>query len=316
MLRGDDGQLYVDICAHRDFVRGEEVLLPYGLETSADLLCSHGIVLEHNDADYVPVYSDAVELVGDVVELELEQDTAVAQAKLNLIQGADAAEAPLAIRPGDVDRSEHLLACLQVAYAAPDELASFEDAWFPGVGHYTLQPTGLGQERAAELRAAALKKAVALCDEELTRMPSSLADDEAEVSCLFCWCVWGLFSHADPRPLRPSTRPHTHTHPSLASLPVTPMALQPDEGAPLSVRMRASRSISCKATGSCGSSKMRESLTRTRPSCCGQSLLSSIGWASSLRCHPFVPLPSRITEDGAKETAALVGRLGAGGKMR
>jgi hypothetical protein len=39
-----------------------------------------------------------VELVGDIVELELEQDTAVAQAKLNLIQEADAAEAPLAIR--------------------------------------------------------------------------------------------------------------------------------------------------------------------------------------------------------------------------
>ena len=199
----------MDICAHRDFVRGEEVLLPYGLETSADLLCSHGIVLEHNDADYVPVYSDAVELVGDVVELELEQDTAVAQAKLNLIQGADAAEAPLAIRPGDVDRSEHLLACLQVAYAAPDELGSFEDAWFSGVGHYTLQPTGLGQERAAELRAAALKKAVALCDEELTRMPSSLEDDLAEVPRLFCGCAWGLCPHADPRPPRPPARTRT-----------------------------------------------------------------------------------------------------------
>ena len=75
MLRGDDGQLYVDICAHRDFVRGEEVLLPYGLETSADLLCSHGIVLEHNDADYVPVYSDAVELVGDVVSYSVAEHT-------------------------------------------------------------------------------------------------------------------------------------------------------------------------------------------------------------------------------------------------
>jgi len=86
VLRGDDGMMYVDICAHRDYSVGEEVLLPYGLETSADLLCSHGIVLKENAADYVPVYSDAVELVGDIVELELDQDTAVAQAKLNLIQ--------------------------------------------------------------------------------------------------------------------------------------------------------------------------------------------------------------------------------------
>lgn len=38
VLRGDDGLLYVDITAHRDYTKGEEVLLPYGLETSADLL--------------------------------------------------------------------------------------------------------------------------------------------------------------------------------------------------------------------------------------------------------------------------------------
>lgn len=46
---------------------------------------SHGIVLAENQADYVPVYSDAVELVGDIVELELEQDTAVAQGILVLL---------------------------------------------------------------------------------------------------------------------------------------------------------------------------------------------------------------------------------------
>jgi hypothetical protein len=103
----------------RDYTAGEEVLLPYGLETSADLVCSHGIVLAENEADYVPVYSDAVELVGDIVELELEQDTAAAQAKLSLLQGADAAEAPLAVRPGQTRNSGHLLSCLQVAYAEP-----------------------------------------------------------------------------------------------------------------------------------------------------------------------------------------------------
>jgi hypothetical protein len=45
VVRGDDGMLYVDICAHRNYKLGEEVLLPYGLETAADLLCSHGIVV-------------------------------------------------------------------------------------------------------------------------------------------------------------------------------------------------------------------------------------------------------------------------------
>ena len=45
--------------ADRDYEAGEEVLLPYGLETSADLVCSHGIVLAENEADYVPVYTFA-----------------------------------------------------------------------------------------------------------------------------------------------------------------------------------------------------------------------------------------------------------------
>ena len=177
MIRGDDGMLYVDVCAHRAFAKGEEIVVPYGLETSADLLCSHGIVLAANVADYVPVYSDAVELIGDIVELELDQPTQVAQAKLSLIQGADAAEAPLSIRPGAVSSSGHLLCCLQVAYAQPDELEAFSDEWNAQVGHYTLQPTKLGAERRAQLETQALKKAVALCDEELARMSSPLADD-------------------------------------------------------------------------------------------------------------------------------------------
>jgi len=184
VLRGDDGMLYVDICAHRDYTKGEEVLLPYGLETSADLLCSHGIVLAENAADYVPVYSDAVELVGDIVELELEQDTAVAQAKLNLIQEADAAEAPLSIRPGDITRSGHLLSCLQVAYAEPGELDAFEDAFDEFVGHFTLQPIGLSTERCAELKKRALIKAISLCDEELSRMPSALSEDLSQLTQL------------------------------------------------------------------------------------------------------------------------------------
>ena len=50
---------------------------------------SHGIVLAENQADFVPVYSDAVELVGDIVELELEQDTAVAQGILVLLASPD-----------------------------------------------------------------------------------------------------------------------------------------------------------------------------------------------------------------------------------
>ena len=36
----------------------------------------------------------------------------------------------------------------------------------------------------AELRARAVSKALALCDEELSRMPSSLGDDEAALEAL------------------------------------------------------------------------------------------------------------------------------------
>ena len=139
--------------------------------------------------EQVPVYSDAVELVGDIVELELEQDTAVAQAKLNLIQEADAAEAPLAMRAGDIGASGHLLSCLQVAYCRAEEVGQFEDTYDDKVGHYTLQPVHVSAERKAALYTSALKKAVLLCEDELQRMPTSLQDDQNAMASLKGICV-------------------------------------------------------------------------------------------------------------------------------
>ncbi|KAJ1496146.1 hypothetical protein T484DRAFT_1760688, partial [Baffinella frigidus] len=59
---------------------------------------------------------DLVELVGDVSEIEMGESTEQARAKLELLEKSDAAEAPLAARPGPIDASNHLLRCLQVAY--------------------------------------------------------------------------------------------------------------------------------------------------------------------------------------------------------
>ena len=119
------------------------MLLPYGLETSSELLASHGIILPHNEADYLPLYQDLVELVGDVSEIELAESVDVARGKLEVLQNLDAAEAPLAARPGEggsVGASGHLLGCLQVAYAATDELGFFEEEFDREVGHFTIRP--------------------------------------------------------------------------------------------------------------------------------------------------------------------------------
>ena len=52
------------------------------------------------------------------------------------------------------------------------------------MGHFTLQPKGLSSARRAELTQRAVAKAGVLCEEELARMPSLLAADEAELWAL------------------------------------------------------------------------------------------------------------------------------------
>jgi hypothetical protein len=177
---GDDGEEYVDVAAHRSWRAGEEVLLPYGLESGVEMLAAHGVFLRDNEADYLPLYQDLVELVGDVCEIELGESTDAARAKLELLEAADAAEAPLAARPGPIEASGHLLHCLQVAYCGAEELPLFEDRFDAACGHYTLQWTG-EPARGAALMARAKGKAAALAQELLAAQTTTRAQDLAAV---------------------------------------------------------------------------------------------------------------------------------------
>jgi len=56
VIEGDDEDQYFEVLAHRSWKQSEEVLLPYGLETGSELLTSHGLVLEENEAEYLPLY--------------------------------------------------------------------------------------------------------------------------------------------------------------------------------------------------------------------------------------------------------------------
>ncbi|EKX49717.1 hypothetical protein GUITHDRAFT_104681 [Guillardia theta CCMP2712] len=184
VVQGDDGDSYIDICSTREWRAGEEVLLPYGLETNIELLSAHGLVLRDNEAEYLVLYKDLVELLGDVCELELQESLDTVKLKLEKLQTADACEAPLAIRPGSVEASGHLLSSLQLAYATVDELPDFEDSFSPAIGHFTMCSSSLSPERTKELRAKAIRKVISLCEEELKRMETSLADDDKEMEKL------------------------------------------------------------------------------------------------------------------------------------
>ena len=172
-----------ELRAPRRFEPGEEVLMFYGHESSADLLISYGFAPEPNPADFVQVYADIRDLLDDDRWVPREP-APVARAKAAQLYSGDAAQAPLAVRPGGVAAAGHLLGCLRVLHADAADLAQLEERHDASVGHSTWQwrspPAGPADEaRRACTEAAVLEQAAARALEVLAEMPTTLPEDEA-----------------------------------------------------------------------------------------------------------------------------------------
>ena len=106
----------------------------------------------------------------------------VARCKLGRLESADAARAPLAVRPGGPAAAAHLLGCLELALCDPSELDQLDEEYSPAAGHYIITSSRLAPARAQELHAAARYKLAALCTEELDRLPSRRAEDVEQLA--------------------------------------------------------------------------------------------------------------------------------------
>ncbi len=186
--RSNNGRF--ELRAPRRFEVGEEMLMFYGHESSAELLISYGFAPEPNPADYLPLYADLRELLDDDRWVPREPRP-VARAKAAQLYAGDAAQAPLAVRPGGVAAAAHLLGCLRVLHADAADLSELEERHDDAVGHSTWQWCGLPADddaaaRRARTEAAALQQAAARAQEVLVDMPTTLAEDEALLRDALC----------------------------------------------------------------------------------------------------------------------------------
>ena len=177
----DDGRF--ELRAQRRFQPGEEVLMFYGHESSAELFISYGFCPEPNPADFVPIYADLRDLLDDD-RWAPREPARVARAKAEQLYAGDAAQAPLAVRPGGVAAAGHVLGCLRVLHADAADVSELEERHDDAVGHSTWQwrsaaPDAAAEARRARTEAAALEQAAARALEVLEEMPTTLVEDEA-----------------------------------------------------------------------------------------------------------------------------------------
>ena len=117
---------------------GEEVFITYGHETSAELLTSYGFFPEPNDGEFVKLYEDVQDLIDDDRFVDAAINSPKSQMeKEQFMWSMLAVEAPLAIRPGGVRESAHLLSALRVVHARAKQLAAIKDDDVPRIGHST-----------------------------------------------------------------------------------------------------------------------------------------------------------------------------------
>ncbi len=190
------------------------MLMYYGHETSAELLIScarvvcvvcpvaqqqgdahstrsrpciafaDGFAPTPNPADYTPLYSDLRELLDDD-RWTPRESARVTRAKAELLYSSDAAQAPLAVRPGGAASAAHLLGCLRVVHADAADVLSLEECMDAAVGHLTWQwrdasaSDAAVQARRARADAAAVRHARERARELLDELPTSLEEDEA-----------------------------------------------------------------------------------------------------------------------------------------
>ena len=150
----------------------------YGHETSLELLMSYGFVPSPNPADHVVLYADIEELLDDDRWTPPETPR-TRREKAAMLRGADAAAAPLAVRPGGLPAMAHLLGCLRVLQCPASQLSHLEERFDAAVGHAVWQWCEGDVELQRTVDADALAQACARARELLEELPTTLEEDLA-----------------------------------------------------------------------------------------------------------------------------------------
>ena len=169
----------VELRAPYETQKDQELLIPYGCETNLELLSQYGFFMpnESNEANFMEIFEDFEDLGKEVAQARSETDAPEFQSRINLLQNLDAAAAPLAVRPGAREASNHLISSIAFLLASEDELAHFQEAYDPQVGHFTLVIEGLARDDKASLLSRAWELAALRCRQILETYPTSLTED-------------------------------------------------------------------------------------------------------------------------------------------
>ena len=175
----------VELLAYEDVAAGDEVRIPYGIECSHETLVQSGFIPEPNSADYVPLFSD-IRALARHASAAFGLEPAQEQRRLRLLEALDAVDAPLAVRPGPLAASGHLLACTRLFAASDAELEgegegegaiAFKEDYDPAVGHHTLCVRGATEEQRMQLDSAACELLAHAADECLGALPTTAEED-------------------------------------------------------------------------------------------------------------------------------------------
>lgn len=166
----EDGRWF-ELRAPRHVELGEEVTIPYGEDTNAELLAVHGFVPRDSESDYVELFSSPDDLLS---AFPISPESGSWELRTQAFEAADLWGMPLAIRPGDLSASAHLLSSLEAALATDDEFKEFHEQWSDDVGHRILVPgESVPAERRRELRSASVRAAAAAAQSALSQLPPS-----------------------------------------------------------------------------------------------------------------------------------------------
>lgn len=178
----EEGKPVFQMSALHPCDKGEEVLISYGHETNAELLISYGFLLEPNPAEYVPVYGNMEELLDDDRFCETGSVSRSQISRATLLS-CRSVEAPLAIRPGGIKSSRHLISCLYALHASERELGFLREKFDGDVGELVFQweegSVGCPSEsRRADIERMAIRQAAVLALELLSEFPTTLEEDD------------------------------------------------------------------------------------------------------------------------------------------
>ena len=172
----------IELLAERATRKGEQVLVPYGEETSSELLCTSGFVPSPNSAEYLTLFDGVVDLVNRC-EGSFGLSKRQAEVRLETLLSMDAHEAPLAVRPGDLAASGHVIGCMRLLAATDDEFAGFTEDYVDALGHHALvPPASMPPERAIAIEGAAAAECGRAAQEKLAELPTTAAEDEEQLA--------------------------------------------------------------------------------------------------------------------------------------